>query len=173
MARTYRECPACGRRALTIATRCPGCAHEFAGEAVRRPPSRATARLIPGLAIGGILLVLGGVVTLAVRRAANRDPAPATSPEVQAAATVAPATSSASSPAPPAIPDSAPSAEAVPRVARTWTKVRAGRSTTADVVAVLLPGDTVLVDSLKGGWWRVSLDGRVLGYVFRRTLVRD
>jgi hypothetical protein len=80
---------------------------------------------------------------------------------------------SASAAASPVMPDSAPSAEAVPRQARTWTKVRDGRSTRADVVAVLLPGDTVLADSLRGGWWRVALDGRVLGYVYGRTLVGD
>jgi hypothetical protein len=75
--------------------------------------------------------------------------------------------------APPVAPDSAPSAAAVPRATRTWTKVRAARAASADVVAVLLPGDTVLVDSLRNGWWRVALDGRVLGYVHRRTLIGD
>jgi hypothetical protein len=74
---------------------------------------------------------------------------------------------------PPVTADSAPSPGAVPRVTRTWTKVRAARGASADVVAVLLPGDTVLVDSLTNGWWRVALDGRVLGYVHRRTLVGD
>jgi hypothetical protein len=39
------------------------------------------------------------------------------------------------------------------------------------VVAVLLPGDTVLADSLHRGWWRVALEGRVVGYVYERTLV--
>ena len=57
------------------------------------------------------------------------------------------------------------------RVAQTWTKVRSRRSVHADVVAILLPGDTVLADSLKAGWWRVSLDGRVLGYSWDRTLI--
>jgi hypothetical protein len=47
------------------------------------------------------------------------------------------------------------------------------RSAKADLVAVLLPGDTVLADSLKGGWWRVALDGRVIGYVYAGTLVGD
>jgi len=35
---------------------------------------------------------------------------------------------------------------------------------------VLLPGDTVLADSLDRGWWRVALQGQVLGYVSARTL---
>jgi hypothetical protein len=71
----------------------------------------------------------------------------------------------------PVAPDSAPSAEAVPRIARTWTKVHDRRSVQADLVAVLLPGDTVLADSLKGGWWRVALEGRVLGYVSAPALL--
>jgi len=69
--------------------------------------------------------------------------------------------------------DSAPSAEARPRVARTWTKVHARRGVQGDLVAVLLPGDTVLADSLRGGWWRVALEGRVLGYVYAPTLLGD
>jgi hypothetical protein len=75
--------------------------------------------------------------------------------------------------APPAAPDSSPSVAAVPRLARTWTKVHARRSVKADVVSILLPGDTVLADSLRGGWWRVALEGRVLGYVYARTLTGD
>jgi hypothetical protein len=35
---------------------------------------------------------------------------------------------------------------------------------------VLLPGDTVLADSLRGGWWRVALEGKVIGYVYGPTL---
>jgi hypothetical protein len=57
-------------------------------------------------------------------------------------------------------------------VARTWTKVRKSRNKLAEVEAVLLPGDTVLVDSLERGWYRVALEGEVLGYAHRSTLVR-
>jgi hypothetical protein len=64
----------------------------------------------------------------------------------------------------------APSA-AVPHYARTWTKVHDRRSVDAELVAVLLPGDTVLADSLDRGWWRVALEGQVLGYVSARTLM--
>jgi hypothetical protein len=38
---------------------------------------------------------------------------------------------------------------------------------------VLLPGDTVLADSLSRGWWRVTFEGKVLGYAYRSTLVTD
>jgi hypothetical protein len=37
-------------------------------------------------------------------------------------------------------------------------------------VAVLNPGDAVIVDSLVRGWYRVLVDGRALGYVHRSTL---
>jgi hypothetical protein len=57
-------------------------------------------------------------------------------------------------------------------ISRTWTNVRHSRSRGADVDAVLLPGDTVLADSLERGWYRVALDGEVLGYVHRSTLAR-
>jgi hypothetical protein len=57
-------------------------------------------------------------------------------------------------------------------IARTWTNVRASRSTRADVEAVLLPSDTVLADSLERGWYRVALEGKVLGYVHRSALTR-
>jgi hypothetical protein len=73
----------------------------------------------------------------------------------------------------PVPPDSTPSPDAVPRVARTWTKVHNRRSVKADLVAVLLPGDTVLVDSLRGRWWRVALEGRIIGYVYAGTLIGD
>jgi hypothetical protein len=58
----------------------------------------------------------------------------------------------------------------VSRVARTWTKVHERRSPKSDLSAVLLPGDTVLADSLRGGWWRVALEGKVIGYVYGPTL---
>jgi hypothetical protein len=116
-----------------------------------------------------MVLAAGGLVMLVVRRGADRDPeATATAAAARAEAPVALDTASAA--ASPVMPDSAPSAGAVPRLARTWTKVRDRRSTRADVVAVLLPGDTVLADSLRGGWWRVALEGRVLGYVHGRAL---
>ncbi|HKG33554.1 MAG TPA: hypothetical protein VKB22_07470, partial [Gemmatimonadales bacterium] len=56
------------------------------------------------------------------------------------------------------------------RVARSWTDVRKSRSARAPVEAVLTPGDTVLADSLEQGWYRVMLEGEVLGYAHRSTL---
>jgi hypothetical protein len=48
--------------------------------------------------------------------------------------------------------------------------VRTSRSKRANLEAVLTPGDTVLADSLERGWYRVALEGEVLGYVHRSTL---
>jgi hypothetical protein len=116
-----------------------------------------------------ILVAAAGLVTLAIWPGVARDP--------EALATAAipaePPLDTAHAAASPVLPDSAPSAEAVPRLARTWTKVHDRRSAKADLVAVLLPGDTVLADSLRGGWWRVALEGRVLGYVYAPTLIDE
>jgi hypothetical protein len=35
---------------------------------------------------------------------------------------------------------------------------------------VLLPGDTVLADSLGQGWYRVALEGEVMGYAYKSGL---
>ena len=56
-------------------------------------------------------------------------------------------------------------------VARTWTRVRKSRSARAPLEFILTPGDTVLADSLEGGWYRVALDGDVLGYAHGSTLL--
>jgi hypothetical protein len=56
------------------------------------------------------------------------------------------------------------------RVARRLTEVRKARSVKAPLEAVLTPGDTVLADSLLQGWYRVAMEGEVLGYADRSTL---
>ena len=172
MATTYRECPSCGKRALSIATRCPGCGQEFPSQPIRWQAARPdTGRAGPLWAAAVILLAVAGVLTLATRRGAAGDGDSPVTADTRAEPPVELETAQAA--ASPAMPDSVPSAGAVPRRARTWTKVHGRRSTRADLVAVLLPGDTVLADSLRGGWWRVALEGRVLGYVYAPTLVGD
>jgi hypothetical protein len=56
------------------------------------------------------------------------------------------------------------------RYATDWVNVRSGRNPTAPRVLVLNRGQAVLVDSLKQGWYRVLLDGRPVGYVYRSFL---
>jgi hypothetical protein len=91
---------------------------------------------------------------------ASADSAPA-APSIADSATVEPPT-----PAPPVADD-----DTEPRFASTWVNVRADRSGRAPVVQILEPGDTVLVDSLRRGWYRAVSDGQTLGYV-DRSLVR-
>jgi hypothetical protein len=55
-------------------------------------------------------------------------------------------------------------------VARAWTHVRSRPSPKAELSAVLTPGDTVLADSLSQGWYRVALEGEVMGYAYRSGL---
>ena len=175
MGRTYRECPACGKRALSIATRCPACSQELVDEPVRREAPPARGRLGPSVMLGAVLLVVGAAVAvLLMRRDAANAPDLTSTAELRAETPVSVETRAAApfvTPAPqPAVADSVPSAQAVSRVARTWTKVHERRSAKSDLSAVLLPGDTVLADSLRAGWWRVALEGKVIGYVYGTTL---
>ncbi|HKT59409.1 MAG TPA: hypothetical protein VJQ46_05125 [Gemmatimonadales bacterium] len=172
MGRTYRECPACGKRALSIATRCPVCGQELLDEPVRREAPSDRGRVWPMLVVGAVVLAIGAAALL-IQRATSRGPEATSTAEVRAEVPVAVESRAAAPSVTPrrlGVPDSAPSAEAVSRVARTWTKVHERRSVKSDLSAVLLPGDTVLADSLRGGWWRVALEGKVIGYVFGPTL---
>jgi hypothetical protein len=166
MGGSYRQCGACGKRALSIATRCPACGRELSGPVTRDPSrSRGLGRFLSPRVAGGLI----GAAALLIL-AATQLTRPGGTPEQQhpsytssAAAQLAPA----ATPAPP--PDST---GAQILIARTWTNVRASRSTRADVEAVLLPRDTVFADALERGWYRVALEGKVLGYVHRSTLTR-
>jgi hypothetical protein len=163
-----RHCLSCGKNVLSIATRCPACGADLPPPPTHRPTPRRSVHPIFLVAGAAILLVVG-LSALALARKAFGDKEVATAPMPTADPSGPLDTASAA--ASPLVPDSAPTPAAVIRVAQTWTKVRSRRSVHADVVAILLPGDTVLADSLKGGWWRVSLDGRVLGYSWDRTLI--
>jgi hypothetical protein len=171
MGKSFRQCPACSKRALSIATRCPACGQELLEQPVQREPSPDRGRFPSLLAVAAVVLAAGALIALLVQRSATRGA------EATASAAIAdePPTAldtvhAAASPVMRAVPDSGPSAEAVTRVARTWTKVHERRSVNGELAAVLLPGDTVLADSLRGGWWRVALEGRVVGYVYAPTL---
>lgn len=154
---TYSEC---GKRALSVATRCPQCGFEFPARPVRRRSRTSDlGRLLPLLAAAGVVAGTVALVTMVMRRTADRAEAPATAaaPEMDTAmAAASPAASSGER-----------------RFARTWTNVRSRRSVAGDLTGVLLPGDTVLADSLSRGWWRVTFEGKVLGYVYRSTLVTE
>ena len=181
MAPTYRECPACGKHALRIATRCPRCGTELLTQPIRSEVTRPVARRA-GRLLAAVMVMAGIGVVMTLRRQVAGDgnanehgqmtvaaqTLPVAAPQVVLGRTTAAALDTMVVP-----PDSLPSPDAVPRVAKTWTKVHVRRSVKADLVAVLLPGDTVLVDSLRGSWWRVALEGRVIGYVYAGTLMGD
>jgi len=164
-----RHCLSCGKNVLSIATRCPACGAELPPAPAHRPGPRRSVHPIFFVVSAAILLALG-LSALALARRAFDENEVATAPPPLAPSDPLDTTSAAATAT---TSDSAPTPAAVIRVAQTWTKVRSRRSVHAEVVAILLPGDTVLADSLKGGWWRVSLEGRVLGYSWDRTLIGD
>lgn len=175
MPKTYRECPACSKRALSIATRCPACGAELLTQPVRKHARKGGLPRVGLPLVAAGLLVGAGVIALVVsRRTTARDRDGADTASAPAEVAVLDTSTAAASPAGlprPAASASTPGAGAVERYARTWTKVRARPSVKGELVAVLLPGDTVLADSTKGNWVRVALEGEVLGYVYAPTLL--
>jgi hypothetical protein len=180
MGQSYKQCTACGARALRIATRCPGCHREFpSSEAAvetpvaRREPRRPERPRTSGLAAG--VLVLAAILTVTeLGQTSGFDVA--TSSTAAADSTVASSEVAYVSTGGTVMPVATAPAQPVPavgelRVARSWTHVRKARSRSADLEAVLTPGDTVFADSLDRGWYRVALDGEVLGYAYVSTLV--
>jgi hypothetical protein len=162
MGGSYRQCDACGKRALSIAIRCPGCGREL--------PANQVPKGSGGLELGRFITPKGVVAVLAVgaivvsaslartsqpreQKAEVESSMARTAPLDTARVAVLPAESGSEL-----------------RVARSRTDVRKSRSVRAPLEAVLTPGDTVLADSLEQGWYRVALEGEVLGYAPRSTL---
>jgi hypothetical protein len=156
-----RQCIECGQRALSIATRCPGCGREF--------PASAEPEGGPDLGLGRFLsprvaawvLAAAAVLTAAMLGRTSRpvsDSAASSEVGYAMGATT--------------LLDTAATAESAGRllVARTWASVRKSPSKGASLEAVLTPGDTVVADLLERGWYRVALEGEVLGYAHRSTL---
>jgi hypothetical protein len=172
MGGSYRQCLECGKRALSIATRCPGCGRELPNPAVpgSGPDLDLRRFLSPGV-VAGVLAAAAVVAATGLGRAGR--------PEQQASvgADSIPGYSEGAYAMGATAPLDTASAAGLPAgsmgellVAPTWTHVRKSRSKRADLEAVLMPGDTVLADSLAQGWYRVALEGEVLGYVHRSTL---
>ena len=165
MSGNYIQCPECGKRALRIATRCPQCGHEFfsgTSDAERSAePRRALS--FPVFAVTATVLI---ALVVGIGWWARRSPME----RAQGTAVIAPETVTEPDTAFPG--DSATPAPLAPerRFTRTWTNVRTKRSTSADIAAVLLPGDTVLVDSLQRGWWRATFEDSAIGYVQQSTV---
>jgi hypothetical protein len=163
MGGSYRQCGVCGKRALSIATRCPGCGRELDAPEV---PEHGGVRdwkhyLKPTV---GIAAALVAVSLLALAGLSRNNQTASAKLELESSMATTPVLDTATAAALPA------EAVAEVRVARDWTNVRKSRSVKAPLEAVLMPGDTVLADSLGKGWYRVALDGEVLGYAHQSTL---
>lgn len=192
MSGSYRQCSICGKRALSIATRCPGCGRELPSPQSpegSRPVRLPSVQSLLGLLALGAALVAGwearrrGAAENAessyAATAERAEPGDGSAPLASAPLAATPRLDSAAPPPDPSRPGapaaSGPSSPAVADtgrllVARTWTNVRNRRSVKGGLEAVLTPGDTVLADSLSHGWYRVALEGEVMGYASASTL---
>jgi hypothetical protein len=177
----YTQCPNCGQKALSVATQCPHCGVPFEiRHDYRIPRPRPRIPLIV-LVVVALTMVMLGVDFF------RRSPGPGNA--APAAPAVAKAKDSIRKPGPEARSSRARPVESPPtptprsrttgEVARAvsgaqkpsytkiWVNVRRARRPTATVVKVLRPGEPVLVDSLREGWYRVVADGEGVGYVYR------
>lgn len=172
MAQSYKQCTECGAKALSIATRCPRCHREFPAP-VKEPAMAPVHRLgrmrlrTPGIAAG--LLALAAVLSVTDMGGTSANKTVPGSAE--APSEVAFVNSEAAK-----VPEAVRPPTARARtpggllVAKSWTHVRKARSRSAALEAVLTPGDTVFADSLDRGWYRVALEGEVLGYAHESML---
>ena len=134
MGGSYRQCSECGKRALSIATRCPGCGREL--EPQPAPETRPVLEVGRYLPSGVVAAVALAAVVLAVELGGERlpsDPARSSAAAGSAAAdSIAASSEVAYAMGATARLDSA-SVEATPAggilVAKTWTNVRQSRST--------------------------------------------
>jgi hypothetical protein len=171
MSGSYRQCSECGKRALSIATRCPGCGRELPAPAVPDHGSFGLSRFVSLPVALGVVVVAGLAVTSFERHDIERPDGvessfvkrePSAAPPVAGLPRLDTATSGAAT----------GGAAGEWLVSRSWTNVRSRRSVKGDLTAVLMPGDTVLADSLGRDWYRVALEGEVMGYAHRSTLTR-
>jgi hypothetical protein len=167
MSTAYRECPACGKRALSMATRCPQCGLEFPSRPLVRPGSGAGLRPArPGLVVLG--LVVTAVVIVATLLQGHQGTTATAAGRTATRDTAAGTTVGSTSAAPPG--GTPPVVRGVPRVVINWANVRQERLRSSAVVGRLEPGDSVMVDSLSRGWYRVLRDDRPVGYVHRTSV---
>ena len=167
MGGSYRQCTECGKRALSIATRCPGCGRELPAPAGPEDGPRLDLRRF--LSPGAMVAVLAAAAVAAAAGLGRVGRFGEQETSSIAAVSAADSIAAYSEGAYAAVP-----AESVGEllIARDWTNVRRARSTRAGLEAMLTPGDSVVADSLERDWYRVALEGEVLGYVHRTTLVR-
>src|ERR671911_1156400 len=69
MAGSYRQCDACGKRALSIAIRCPGCGREFPARIVPKEGGLELGRFIRPKAVAALLAIVAVLVSSRLGRA--------------------------------------------------------------------------------------------------------
>jgi len=175
---SYTQCPRCGQKALSVATRCPRCGDPF--ETHHYPSSSPRRRIPAALILVGLGAIYFGFDILRRGPGVLED---GFSPPPTAIAPVPvpkpPPTPPAPAPSNPLPAAPAPVVVAEPRAAEPvagnsqerryttiWANVREARRPMAPVVTVLHPGEPVLVDSLSEEWYRVVAEGQKLGYVY-------
>ena len=173
MGGSYRQCSECGKRALSIATRCPGCGRELGPQGTPEArPVLELGRYLPQGLVAAVALV-GVVLAFELGDRLPSDPPTTSAPGSAAADSVAGSSEVAYAMGATAQLGTT-SVEATPAggvlVARTWTNVRQSRTRRGELTAVLSPGDTVFADSLQRDWYRVAYEGEVMGYAHRSTL---
>ena len=172
MSESYRQCGKCGKRALSFATRCPGCGIAlpdpvpFEEDRIRSPNRFLWVKVVTAVVGSGFMLAL-------LARGPGR-PAPlgAETSFVKPVVVEKPALVPASARLGTTTVVAPPTAASVQVVAKSWTHVRSRRTVNSTLEAVLTPGDTVVCDSLVNGWYRVALYGEVLGYAKESRLAR-
>ena len=197
---SYVECPKCGQRALSVATQCPHCGLDFLTQPAKRIVAEPEApRLRPLLlmaagALVTLVLVVVAVVVLVRHLGGSKQASMAPPPTLSGDSTPSAPARPSSEKAPAARPDSAkslPAQKTLPPVAPApspapppsaatgsqllryttdFVNVRRRRDPKAPVVRVLKRGQAVQADSLKQQWYRVLIDGRPVGYVYRGYL---
>lgn len=166
MSGSYRQCPQCGKRALSIATRCPGCGGEFPAREIR---AGGGAREMGGFVTSGRLAAAVGVAAVVASAQFGGSSQPLEEQTASVGGEVAEMPAIRMDTADVIVVRAEPAGKLL--LAKDWTHVRKSRSVKGELEAMLMPGDTVLADSLSKGWYRVALEGEVLGYAHHTTLV--
>jgi Bacterial SH3 domain/Double zinc ribbon len=193
------KCPECGQTVLSVASLCPHCSHRLGAESgqsaevndlahCRHCDELMTRRAKvcphcglkqhgkgPIVAVGlsvVIVLVLGTWIMMASSTGGESAlpivVAPPTPPAVSVPVQASVDSAVALDPGH----DSAagPSVVTVSRIAQEWANVRTGRNLSAEIIAILRPGQEVAVADRRGGWWSVYLGDSLVGFVSSNLL---
>jgi uncharacterized protein YgiM (DUF1202 family) len=193
----YLTCTNCGQKSSDT-KRCKHCGRPFGHMPQAGDDSSSKRGWFPVVAVGLVAIVAVGLwqwmqrpaaaplvkardtttISIPAETAAVAAPvAPVDTPRIAAPAPVEPPRATVpqeSVAAKPAAVAPAPEPIAIDperqRYAKTWANVRAERNNSAAVLQVLDRGEIVAVDSFQDGWYRVTTDRPVVGYVDQQFL---